>query len=122
MHELGIMSGVLDAVTASAAQAGAERVTKVVLSIGEMTEAIDDALQFSFEVLSEGTLCAGAELQINRVMPRSLCLECGAEFQHDRFHRFCSECGSYSTDLIAGRELQVDSIEVDLPDDQAERP
>ena len=27
------------------------------------------------------------------------------------------ECGGYNTKLLAGRELQIDSIEVDLPDD-----
>ena len=47
MHELGIMTGVLDAVQTSAKQAGADRVLKVSLSVGEMTEAIEDALRFA---------------------------------------------------------------------------
>lgn len=117
MHELGIMSDVLDAVNASAASAGALKVTRIDLSIGEMTEAIDDALEFAFEALSEGTLSAGAELVLHKVSPRSVCLDCGEEFDHDRFHRACPKCESYSTDLVAGRELRIDSIEVDLPDD-----
>ena len=117
MHELGIMTGVLDAVQTSARQAGADRVLKVSLSVGEMTEAIEDSLRFAFEVLTEGTISEGAELEINMVTPRSLCLDCGAEYEHDRFHMVCPECGSYDTQLLAGRELQIDSIEVDLPDD-----
>ena len=44
MHELGIMTGVMDAVVESARQAGATRVLKVSLAVGEMTEAIEDAL------------------------------------------------------------------------------
>ncbi|WP_080801713.1 hydrogenase maturation nickel metallochaperone HypA [Arabiibacter massiliensis] len=116
MHELGIMTGVMDAVTASAEQAGATRVLKVSLSVGEMTEAIADALEFAFEVLTDGTLCEGAELEITMVRPKSRCLECGAEYEHDRFHMLCPECGSFATELIAGRELQIDSIEVDIPD------
>ena len=123
MHELGIMTGVLDAVQTSAKQAGADRVLKVSLSVGEMTEAIEDALRFAFEALSEQreyVLCAGAELDITMVCPRSRCLECGAEYDHDRFHMLCPECGSFATELIAGRELQIDSIEVDIPDDEEE--
>ena len=123
MHELGIMTGVLDAVQTSAKQAGADRVLKVSLSVGEMTEAIEDALCFAFEALSEQreyALCAGAELDITMVCPRSRCLECGAEYDHDRFHMLCPECGSFATELIAGRELQIDSIEVDIPDDEEE--
>ena len=123
MHELGIMTGVMDAVTTSAQQAGATRVLKVSLSVGEMTEAIEDALMFAFEALSEQreyALCEGAELEITMVRPKSRCLECGAEYEHDRFHMLCPECGSFATELIAGRELQIDSIEVDIPDDDEE--
>lgn len=120
MHELGIMTGVLDAVEASAKEAEANRVLVVRLSVGEMTEAIEDALRFAFEALSEQqeyALCAGAELDITMVRPKSRCLECGAEYEHDRFHMLCPECGSFATELIAGRELQIDNIEVDIPDE-----
>ena len=34
MHELGIMTGVMDAVTKSAHDAGADKVLKVTLSVG----------------------------------------------------------------------------------------
>ena len=43
MHELGIMSGVMDSVQRAANDAGAQRVLKISLSVGEMTEAIEDA-------------------------------------------------------------------------------
>ena len=120
MHELGIMTGVMDAAVASAREAGATRLLKVTLSIGEMTEAIEDALQFAFEALREtDPFTADAEIDIHMIRPKSRCLECGAEFEHDRFHMFCPECDSFATELICGRELQIDSIEVDLPDDDA---
>ena len=117
MHEMGIIAGVLDAVNASAREAGATCVLRVDLRVGEMTEAIPDALNFAFEALSEGTLSEGAELVINMVEPTSICLECSNEFEHDRFHRTCPACGSYETVLLTGRELEIASIEVDLPDD-----
>ena len=117
MHEMGIIAGVLDAVNASAREAGATCVLRVDLRVGEMTEAIPDALHFAFEALSEGTLSEGAELVINMVSPTSICLECSTEFEHDRFHRTCPSCGSYETVLLTGRELEIASIEVDLPDD-----
>lgn len=116
MHELGIMTGVVEAVEEAARNAGADRVLKVNLSVGAMTEAIPDALEFAFEVLQEGTLLEGAELSITMVQPRSVCLECNAEFEHDRFHMTCPHCGSGFTRLVAGRDLAIDSIEVDLPD------
>ncbi len=121
MHELGIMTGVMDAVTKSAHEAGADKVLKVTLSVGEMTECIQDALVFAFEALTEDDpFVRDAELTINMIKPKSRCLECGAEFEHDRFHMFCPECDSFATELLAGRELQIDSIEVDIPDDEEE--
>lgn len=118
MHELGIMTGVMQAVETSARQAGADRVLKVSLSIGVMTEAIEDSLVFAFEALSEHTMCEGAELDITMVSPRSRCTECDYEFDHDRYHVACPRCGSGLTRIIAGKELQIDSIEVDIPDEE----
>ena len=101
--------------------AGADKVLKVTLSVGEMTECIQDALEFAFEALTEDDpFVRDAELTINMIKPKSRCLECGAEFEHDRFHMFCPECDSFATELLAGRELQIDSIEVDIPDDEEE--
>ena len=113
---MSIIAGVLDAVVPSAEQAGAERVLTISLRIGDMTEVVDEALAFAFEALTENTLCEGAELRVTKVHPRSLCFECGTEFGHDRFHRTCPSCGSFETRIIAGKELEIESIEVDLPD------
>lgn len=118
MHEMGIISGVLDAVTQAARDAHAESVTSVTLRIGEMTEAIEDALQFAYEALSEGTICEGSKLVIDMVKPRSVCLECMEEFEHDRFHRTCPACGSYETVIVAGRELEIACIDVEVPDEE----
>lgn len=118
MHELGIMTGVVDAAVGAARDAGAARLLGVTLSIGEMSEAVEDALHFAFDALCAGDpFLEGAELTVNMVRPRSICLECGAEYEHDRFHLFCPACDSFATELVAGRELQIDSIEVDLPEE-----
>lgn len=117
MHEVGIMTGVMESVEQAATDAGANRVLKITLSVGVMTEAVEDALRFAFEALSEGGMCEGAELVVNMVPPVSVCLECGKEYEHDRFHMVCPECGSAFTQLIQGKELNIESIEVDLPDE-----
>ncbi len=121
MHELGIMTGVMESVEQAARGAGAERVLRIDLSVGVMTEAVEDALRFAFEALSENTLCEGAVFEIHMIEPLSVCLECGKEYTHDRFHMMCPECGSVFTELIAGKELQIDSIEVDIPDEDREQ-
>ena len=113
VHEMSIVAGVIDSVELAAREAGAERVLEITLRIGDMTEVVDEALEFAFDVLTEGTLCEGAHLTVNKVHPRSLCFECGAEFDHDALHRACPTCGNPFTELVAGRELHVASIEVE---------
>lgn len=117
MHELGLMTGIMDAVLQTADNAGADKVTEIKLTVGEMTEVVEEALVFAFEALSEGTICEGAQLDLTIVHPRSRCLECGAEYDHDRFHMRCPECDSPFTELLRGREMQIDSIEIYNEDD-----
>ena len=81
MHELGIMTGVMESVEEAARNAGATKVLEIDLSVGVMTEAVEDALRFAFEALSEGTMCEGADFKINMIQPVSVCLECGNEFE-----------------------------------------
>jgi hydrogenase nickel incorporation protein HypA/HybF len=115
MHEFGLMQSVLENVETAAREAGAERVTEIRLVIGEMREVVPDAMEFAFEALAPDTLSAEGRLVMTMVSPRSRCSQCGHSFEHDRFHRACPACDSLATELVAGRELYIDAIEVDLP-------
>ena len=53
MHEMGIVSGILESVTAVARNAGASRICKVNLRIGDMREVVPEAMALAWEVLCE---------------------------------------------------------------------
>ena len=118
MHELGIMTGVMDSTLATAKEAGATKVLSITLRIGRMTEAIEDALQFAFDAVKENTIAQDATLEVIMVEPKSVCLSCGTEYEHDRFHMLCPACESPFTQLVQGKELEIASIEVELPDEE----
>ena len=114
MHEMTIVSGILEAVAPVAREAGAERVVTVSLRIGDLREVVPEALDFAWEVLcEEDPLMEGCALAVEEVHPRSRCRACGEEFEHDRFHLRCPACGSRETELLAGRELDIVSIEIE---------
>ena len=119
MHEYSIVQGVLDAVVPAAREAGAVKVLRVRLKVGEMTEVVRDSLDFMWDVCCEerGPIVEGAQLEVEMVLPRSACLVCGHEFEHDRFHLHCPSCGSASAMLLSGRELEIASMDVDIPDE-----
>ena len=119
MHEYSIVEGVLDSVIPAAEKAGADRIVCVRLRVGDMTEVVQESLDFMWGICCEqrGPMVEGCRPEVEYVYPRSACLKCGHEFEHDRFHLKCPECGSASTMLLSGRELEIASMDVDIPDD-----
>lgn len=113
MHEMGITKGIIDASVEAAEKAGAVRIVRIDVSVGELTEIVETALHFAFDALAPGTLAEGAELNVTMVTPRSHCDDCDIDFDHDRFQMLCPECGSFLVTPLAGRELQIDSIETE---------
>lgn len=97
----------------SARQAGAQRVLAIRLRIGSLSGVVPEALQFAFEALATGTAADGAELAIEHVPARFWCATCASEFGADDLFSECPRCGIPSTELRAGRELQVASLEID---------
>ena len=114
---MGITAEVLKVVIDATEKAGGTGVNKVRLTVGELTEIVPDALQFAWEVLTPDTLAEGAVLEIRETGGRSVCLQCSTEFDHDRFDRICTNCGSFATKVLVGDELQIDDIDIDTPDE-----
>jgi hydrogenase nickel incorporation protein HypA/HybF len=116
MHEFGITQEILRAVLEASDAAKATRVNIVHVTVGELTEVVPDALQFAWEALTPGTIAEGAVLEVAETAGSSLCLQCSEEFTHDRYDRVCTRCGSFATKVVAGDELRIDDIDVDIPD------
>lgn len=118
MHELSLMQGVMDAVVPAAKENGALKIINITLRIGEMTQVVEEAMRFAFDALTDGEeLFDGCELTLDFVQAKSACFDCGAEFEHDRFHLKCPECGGRHTVVIAGKEMDIAGIEIETEDD-----
>ncbi|MDY0087037.1 MAG: hydrogenase maturation nickel metallochaperone HypA [Coriobacteriia bacterium] len=113
---MSVVSGILTASVETAARMDAVRIKEIHVRVGDLTEIVDDAMFFAFEALTPGTLAEGAKLFIEHVSGRSECVECGTSFKHGRFDVECPDCGSYFCSLVEGRELEIESIDVDLPE------
>ena len=113
MHEMGITQGILEASFDAAERAGAKRITEIRITVGELTEIQEFALDFAFQSLTPGTMAEGATLVVTNVAPSSHCRECDLVYDHDRFQMLCPTCGSFNVEPLTGRELRIDSIEAD---------
>src|SRR5262245_30836942 len=108
MHELGITEEVVALVCQ---RAGAARVRRVVLEIGQLTAVLPDAVRFCFDLCTGGTTAEGAELEIRATPGRARCRACAAEFALPQPWGQCG-CGSVDLEWLAGDELKVREIEV----------
>lgn len=114
MHEMGIAEGILSSAVQGAENAGGTRINEVDVTIGVLTEVMEDALQFAWEAITPDTIAEGSALNVTMLDARTRCSDCGHEWVHDRYSGArCPACESYLVMLLAGRELKIDSIDID---------
>ncbi len=113
MHELPVTEEILRIVLEHAREAGAPRVLQVNLVVGDLTSFVDDSIQFYFDFLTKGTEAENAVLQIARVPARVKCHQCGGEFAPRGVDWLCPQCEALGGEVLAGRELYIESIEVE---------
>ncbi len=113
MHEFSIATSLLSIINEETVQFQGARVKTVTLKIGTLSGVVPEALEFAFQVLSEGTVAEGATLVIERV---ALCIECNAcgttSTPTDPFI-ICPHCGSGEVEIRQGRELEIESMEIE---------
>jgi hydrogenase nickel incorporation protein HypA/HybF len=113
MHELAITQSMLDLVLKQAEKARSEKVGKINLVIGEMTGVVARSVQFYFGFLSQDTPAEGAELNFKIIPTTAKCRNCGQEFKLGEFDWTCPHCQSNNIEITGGKELFVESIEVE---------
>jgi len=113
MHELAITQSMFDIVLEYAEQAEAKKVKKINLVIGELTGVVDECVEFYLGFFSKGTIAEGAVLAVEMVPVKATCRDCGESFELKEFDWTCPGCGGNSLQITAGRELFVESIEVE---------
>lgn len=122
MHELSIVYGVIEAATDSARAAGARQVKTVTLRVGALSSVVEDALQFGYGVATEGTMLEGSTLVVHRLPVVIRCETCHEEREIGGIQCFrCPVCDTPSYDIRQGRELEIESLEIEVDDDHPDR-
>jgi hydrogenase nickel incorporation protein HypA/HybF len=113
MHELAITQSMLDLALEHAERAGARRITRINLIVGELSGIVDESVQFYFDLIGKGTMAEGAQLAFERLPARFRCRSCGHEFPLQDSNWACPVCQALGGELITGREFYMESIEVE---------
>ena len=113
MHELSIAQNILDIAIAAAEREGAQKITRINIVAGEVRAIVPEQLSFCFEVIAEGTIASGAELNLEIVPVKGRCRKCGEVFIVEDFLYICPQCHGGDIEITGGTELRIKDIEVD---------
>jgi len=113
VHELSLVSSVFEVLEEKAREHGAVRITAVVLKVGIMSGAVPDLLESAFETFKKGTVAETARLEIVVVPVKVRCPDCGGEAVRADTDFSCAGCGSRRVEIVEGRELVVERIELE---------
>lgn len=109
MHELSICNAIA---STAAKHADGRSVRQVTVQIGYFRQVVPDALQFSWEVVSEATVLKDAALVIEQVPAVVECASCGVRTTLDSPILACGHCEGFEVKLVSGEELVVVSIDL----------
>ena len=118
MHELSIVASVVDTVTESLAAlpdtSKDARVLEVRLRVGVLASVVVDSLEFCWGIATEGTALEGSALRVTTVPVVVHCAACAADMELEGVRSFrCPRCGEPCSDLRQGRELEIESFEIE---------
>ncbi len=115
MHELAVTKSILKLALDTADRNGGGEIISIRLAIGEMRNLEGEWIQRYFDYISKGTKAEKAVIKVRKIPVVFLCKNCRKEFtgniKEDR-KILCSHCSSFEYDLVTGRELIVEQLEV----------
>jgi len=113
MHELSVAAALIEEVERAVRPQAGGRVLSVTVRVGTLSGVDPEALRLAFPVACEGTAVEGAELVIEDVAARAFCRSCRRDIQPAFPFFVCEECGGTDVEITTGRELTLQSVDVE---------
>ena len=114
MHELSIVEALIDQVGRELDCAGQPgRVVRLELGIGRLSGVNCESVRLAFGLLAPGSRIENAEIAIQQPKALCVCRACGARVEIDDLAAQCPRCASGEIVIAGGRELVLQSIEVE---------
>lgn len=114
MHELALMGDIIGLVQEDAAANGINRIRKIELVVGEIANAMPDALTMAFDIFRDQypyLFAETAEIVIHIEEAKAQCVICGQEYRPEQKIALCPSCLIPSGKMLSGETFQVLSYE-----------
>jgi hydrogenase nickel incorporation protein HypA/HybF len=120
MHEGTLTDDLINHVLTHAKEAGARRITRVIVSIGALSDATTESIQFYWDSLAPGTIAEGSALEFDITPGTARCNTCGETFEVSEMYASCPKCGAFPVAITGGNGVYLSSLEVEIDDIQHE--
>ena len=112
MHEVAVAQRMVEIALSAADENGGGRIVAARLLLGKLTCVDPETLDFAFGVVTRGTLAEGCRLEIVRIPARLRCGSCRSEHERELLDP-CTVCGAVGGEVLQGRELRLDAIDLE---------
>lgn len=112
MHELSIAMSMIEQIELEAAKHPG-KVLSAQVKIGVLSGVDTEALRFAWEIARAGTALEATQLEIEKVPLLARCPACGKTWSPEIQSLFCPDCITPVQDILAGRELELATLEID---------
>lgn len=113
MHEMGIATEIVRIVIESIPDEMADaKVARINIKIGQLSAVVPKSLRFCFDIVAKQTPAEGAELNIQLIPISCRCNDCANSWEITGPVFSCPRCSSGSIEMLTGRELDIESIEL----------
>lgn len=112
MHEMSICESILMSMEEQAKAQNFSVVQSIRLEIGPLAGVEPEALRFSFDVVTRGTLAEGCKLEVIEPAGSAWCMQCAKNVPVVAKFDACPDCGSYQLQITGGEELRIKDMEV----------
>ena len=110
MHEIGVVYEVIKIVDRFAIENNITKVDKIVLEVGELSQAIPRFIEECYPAAVDETEYEDTKLEIIVLPAEGKCKECGEIYEVIKHRKACPRCGNENYDLISGQEFNIKEI------------
>jgi len=112
MHEYPITVRIIEVAEEFAKKNEASAIKQINLVVGDYSGYVASSIDLYFDIIAEGTLAEKAKLNIERIVPKLKCNDCGNLFERQPFSFQCPSCNGEGSPTEIGKEFYIKSIEI----------
>ena len=111
MHEISIAENIVEQVC-NILENKDSKVLALHLQIGALSGVVPECLEFIFPEVTKHTPLQDCQLLIKKIPLKFKCLDCGVLTIIDDILIFCENCHGTHVDILEGKEMIIEKMEV----------